>query len=291
LNKDLELRVHFTIHSSISNLLFTSGMVGIISNQNIIFLNLLGGNQILLQCLNNNNILDAVHDSVNNYLYVIDTSGYLLIYNTKLTLSKSTHNECNIIYKIKLVNSKVSQCKLELTRSILYIILDNKFIGVIDLALLDKSGFVVNRFYITSKLKFNKFLLEYSLLPLSPGKDSLLAIKLSDYDVITVRLIHHDTNTAKVEKGFMTYLEENVLYIYGVVMLVVLYVFFTMKKTNEPGNKVVSKDEEPLNADDHKLLEQMFSKIQGVKNPGKMNEPIDEEDYEEDEEEDMEDRG
>jgi hypothetical protein len=289
LNKDLDLRVHFSLHNTISNLIFSNGMIGVVSQNNLIFLNLLGGNQILLQCLNNNRILDAVHDSVNNYLYLIDSSGYLLIYNSKLSISKPTNNECDIIYKVKLVNSEVKQGRMEQTRSILYVILDNRFLGVIDISLLDKSGLVVNRFYINSKLLHDDFKLDYSLLALSPGRDSMLAMKVSDYDVITTRLIHHDTNNVKVEKTLLAHIEENILYVYGVVVLVVIYVFFMMRKpaggAADPQLKPEGgKDDEPLTAEDHRLLEEMFKKIRDVKNPGGgVEEPIDEEegDYEE----------
>jgi hypothetical protein len=280
LNKDLDLRVHFSLHVTISNLIFSTGMIGIVSHNNIIFLNLLGGNQILLQCLNNNRIIDAIHDSVNNYMYLIDSSGYLLIYNTKLTLSKPTNNECNIIYKVKLVNTEVKQCKIELTRSILYVMLDNKFIGIIDINLLDKSGLVVNRVYINSKLLHNELNLEYSILPLNPGKDSLLAMKLSDYDVITTRIIHHDTNNTKVEKSLMTHIEENVMYVYGAVVLIVIYIVFMMKKPAGLSKLEGGKDDEPLTAEDHKLLEEMFKKIRGVKNPNQPHDLIEEEEGE-----------
>jgi hypothetical protein len=293
LNKDLDLRVHFTLQVSVNNLIFSSGMVGVVSHNNIIFMNLLGGNQVLLQCLNHNTILDAIHDSVNNYLYLVDTSGYLLIYNTKLTLARPSNNECDIIYKVKLVNSSVKASKMHIFRNILYMILDNKFIGIIDLSLLDKSGLVVNRFYLNSKLFNNNLDLDYSIMPLHPGKDSLLALKVSNYDIILTRVIHHDTNiAAKTEKSLLTHVEENIVYVYGVVVLIVIYMVIMMKKGNDGKKPQIPDlkdkgDDEPLTVEDHKLIEEMFRKIRGVKDTG-IPEDLGEDAYG-DEEEDLDD--
>lgn len=94
LNKDLELRTSHTYSRSISNVLLDQGLLGVMSHNEIFFLNFLGGGSLLLNCYNAEIIVDSYLDQKSNLLFVIDLKGILSIYSVKVSLAKSNINEC-----------------------------------------------------------------------------------------------------------------------------------------------------------------------------------------------------
>ena len=58
LNKDLDMRSSMSFQSPIDNVFVTQGIVGTMLNKGIQFMNMLGGNQILLSCDNYNGFVD-----------------------------------------------------------------------------------------------------------------------------------------------------------------------------------------------------------------------------------------
>lgn len=98
--RELELRASFVFPNSINNIYVHQGILGVFVNKQLIFVNMLGGNQVVVSCYNYFSMIEAVYDGLNNFLLAVDYTGNLLIFSAKISLSKQTSNECNRILMI-----------------------------------------------------------------------------------------------------------------------------------------------------------------------------------------------
>jgi hypothetical protein len=177
ISKDLEIKSIINLEKSIDNIFLTTGIIGIVSGNEAIFLNVLGGNAVLLQCLTFSNILKAVYDSSNNFLFIIDEDMQLLVYNVKLSIAKYINNECSFLYKFKLpkiFEYESLKINMEINKNILLITIENRYILILDLNLNEK-GLIFNEFLL---LEEKEFLEGYTSFDLH--LNSLISIKITN---------------------------------------------------------------------------------------------------------------
>ena len=70
LNKDLEMRSMVTLQKKLSGMYISNGILFVLSFNDITFLNMLGGNAVLLKCHNHDGIFDVVYDYANVLLFI-----------------------------------------------------------------------------------------------------------------------------------------------------------------------------------------------------------------------------
>jgi hypothetical protein len=94
LNELLMPRTTFEYNYLISKTYLISGILGIVSDRDVFFTNLLGGNSIILNCHSNSKIDSLYYESAPGYLFIISDLGILTVFATKLSLAKVNTNEC-----------------------------------------------------------------------------------------------------------------------------------------------------------------------------------------------------
>jgi hypothetical protein len=153
LNKDLEMKSSVVTKRMINNVFLKEGIMGLVSKNKVMFLNVLGGNAVLLQCNSFYNILDGHYDINNNFLFLLDDHLNLLIYNIKLSIAKQTSNECGFLYKFTLPShlKGLNITYLNISRNILYLLVDSKYLMIIDMNSTGDKGIVPNEYLIISE--------------------------------------------------------------------------------------------------------------------------------------------
>jgi hypothetical protein len=153
LNKDLEMKSSVVTRRMINNISLKDGIMGVISKNKIMFLNVLGGNAVLLQCSSFYNIIDAHYDINNNFLFLLDDQLNLLFFNIKLSIAKQTSNECSFLYKLILPShlKGLNISYLNISRNILYLIVDSKYLLIIDMNSTSDKGIISNEYLIINE--------------------------------------------------------------------------------------------------------------------------------------------
>ncbi len=170
------MRLSFTLSKTINTLFINDGILGVIYGKNIDFLNLLGGNSVLITCFGYNTILNAVMDNLNNLLITYDSAGNIVFYDIKLSISRVNSNECYPMRKINTFpifneNNKSHLSKnfeikenninvkkknidyfysikysiqIEIFKNILFLMKENKYLLVLDLTFNQKNPDIEN---------------------------------------------------------------------------------------------------------------------------------------------------
>ena len=95
-----ELRTKISIERPVSKILNSQGFLAMITRNEVVFLNILGGNSLLLKCSLIDEIVEGAFDLGHHFMYLVDSKGFVNIMYVKLTLSKANTNECNSLYLI-----------------------------------------------------------------------------------------------------------------------------------------------------------------------------------------------
>lgn len=288
------MRASISLYRTVDNVFIFGGILGVINENNIMFLNMLGGNSIVLVCNAYNAILDITYDSVTSLLFAIDSNGSLFIFNTKLTISKVNSNECTMIYSMK-VPISYSSAKLKLTKNILYIVTDNKYLGILDLNLIkDKNILYFNNFLLMiESFKLNNEHYETLFEITSPkilNGNSQMLLKTSDSSFCLLSIKHvkdegrpyslYDRTNS--ESWYTSIMKANTSYIYIAIIIMVSVGTILFKRSSQSsartGPKSLAKGE-PFSSDDQQLLQNMMKQIQDlqqktnvIKNIGKTSE-------------------
>lgn len=157
LNNNLDLRTQFNLNYRFYKTIINSGIIGIISHDNIFFTNILGGNSILLNCQSNSKIIHAYYESNIGFLFMLNEYGIFNVFASKLSMSKVNTNECKgklfifilEIYSYSFKNFSKNESFLDIYKKIIYIQINSKDIFILDLNALTNNGeFIMNQFQI-----------------------------------------------------------------------------------------------------------------------------------------------
>src|SRR5690606_19698388 len=107
------------------------------------------------------------------------------------------------------------------------------FVGIVDLGLIDRNGVLLNRFYINTRLLSNEHSLKFSVSSVLTKKESLILQTVNDYAVVMSRVIHYEIAPKEENKGVLTYIEENIIYFYAVIFVIVIAFAIIMRKREE----------------------------------------------------------
>ena len=109
----LSIRTIFNLNDNIYKIYQIQGYLFIIyeNRKKIRILSLLGSNSILLNCYSFNEIIDIAFDYKNNFLYILDNKGTIIIKELSLSVSKAYTNTCNNIYSLQIPNYIVDSHK------------------------------------------------------------------------------------------------------------------------------------------------------------------------------------
>jgi hypothetical protein len=189
--------------------------MGIISEKTIDFLNILGGNSILITCINQRNIKTAIVDKINNILFIYDESENLNFFSIKLNKAKTSSNECYPIYKIEtfsqnhfnennIENNYIfnkNSIKIQIFGKNLFLCKGNFYILVLDLDFSNKNPekqrvvfykeFLINLFlnekkksYENSKTELNKNFFKIFKKNKQNQNDFYILYKISEFEFI-----------------------------------------------------------------------------------------------------------
>lgn len=162
LNKDLELRTSFNYSYPINDILLNQGFIGIISDSEIFFTNILGGNSILLKCYSTSQIIHFYYDAASHFMFILNAAGHLEVFSTKLSMSKQNTNECNgksitkkiVIYNYEFKSFARNETSLVMHRKSLFIQVSSKDIYILDTNHILNSGeFILNQIVLMKTYK------------------------------------------------------------------------------------------------------------------------------------------
>lgn len=142
LKSKIELRTSFKYSTYISSTYISNGILAIVSLNEVIFTNVLGGNSILLKCYSFSNIISIFFDTSSSFLYILNEYGQLVVYNIKLTMSKVNLNECSEIYQYQFEKYDTNQMKIISSSNVkdIFIKISSAEIFLLPLRRLQKEG-------------------------------------------------------------------------------------------------------------------------------------------------------
>ena len=301
-NIALQLKNAVTASMIINNVKVINGIIMIIRNNKTTFINLLGGNMILLVCETYNNITDVLYESTNSLLFIVDDAKRIIVYNTKLSIAKPFDNECRVLYRFYLPSYVSSPLSLINSPNDIIVVSYN-YIGFIDIAHLSRKGLTMTHYAMISSLSslsisvsstFRNF-----LCLASPFGDVISVEEIREKPKETSSNIIDKINKNKVECngnilcGILFNTSSNNFYIslitYGIaiaiIMAVVLYVKNNRKREREKEDELNKK-----NADLGKQMQEMLGKMNQMEKMHGISSQAKKKDYKEDtkEEEDEE---
>ena len=301
-NIALQLKNAVTASMIINNVKVINGIIMIIRNNKTTFINLLGGNMILLVCETYNNITDVLYESTNSLLFIVDDAKRIIVYNTKLSIAKPFDNECQVVYRFYLPSYVSSPLSLINSPNDIIVVSYN-YIGFIDIAHLSRKGLTIAHYAMISSLSSLSISvstsLRNSLYLSSPFGDVISVEDIKEKPKETSSNFIDKINKSKVECngdiicGILFNTSSNNFYIslvtYGIaiaiIMAVVFYVKSSRKREREKEEEINKK-----NADLGKQMQEMLGKMNQMEKMHGISSQAKKRDYKEDtkEEEDEE---